>query len=250
TARKSRALTPGESSARTPSIPSPQGVRKGEGVLIDASLTRGRPGRHDVARLSVGSPPFWGWVSRFLARRRRHGYQRAPGRPVPCVHGVRDGSGRCRDPRRERERRPGGGLLSAPAGPHSVGHPPWCPPPPLRLPDAAPGVTARPPGLSAPAREGSSGCGGGVVPAAPPPPAPPPAAPPPGSPTPPVSMQDAAQEITLGSLGLSAQTVEGSSGSVAVLMPAPAAPPAAIGNFVRIFFAHSSLLDPAGSSVT
>jgi hypothetical protein len=81
-------------------------------------------------------------------------------------------------------------------------------------------------------------------------PSPTPSATPPGAPTPPASVQDAAQEITLGSLGLSAQTVEGSSGSVAVLMPAPAAPPAASGNFVRIFFAHSSLLDPAGSSVT
>jgi hypothetical protein len=72
----------------------------------------------------------------------------------------------------------------------------------------------------------------------------------PGAPAPTVTVQDSAQEITLDSLGLSAQTVEGSSGSVAVLVPPPATQPAASGNFVRIFFAHSSLLDPAGSSVT
>jgi hypothetical protein len=61
---------------------------------------------------------------------------------------------------------------------------------------------------------------------------------------------ESAQEITLGSLGLSAQVVDGGPGSVAVLMPPPAGEPASAGSFVRIFFAHSPLLDPAGSSVT
>ncbi|HEY4864661.1 MAG TPA: cellulose biosynthesis cyclic di-GMP-binding regulatory protein BcsB [Candidatus Dormibacteraeota bacterium] len=64
------------------------------------------------------------------------------------------------------------------------------------------------------------------------------------------NVPESAQEITLGSLGLSAQVVDGGPGSVAVLMPPPAGEPAGTGSFVRIFFAHSPLLDPAGSSVT
>jgi hypothetical protein len=59
-----------------------------------------------------------------------------------------------------------------------------------------------------------------------------------------------AQEINLESLGVGPQVVQGGSGSVEVLLPAPAGPLAAAGSFVRIFFGHSPLLDAAASSLT
>jgi hypothetical protein len=51
-------------------------------------------------------------------------------------------------------------------------------------------------------------------------------------------------------LGLPAQTAGGPHGSIAVSMPPPLGALAASGSFVRVFFAHSPLLDAAASSLT
>jgi hypothetical protein len=59
-----------------------------------------------------------------------------------------------------------------------------------------------------------------------------------------------AEEVTLGSLGVGSQTVQGGSGSVEVFVPPPPGPLAPSGSFVRVFFSHSPLLDPATSSLT
>lgn len=59
-----------------------------------------------------------------------------------------------------------------------------------------------------------------------------------------------AQEITLETLGIGPQVVQGGSGSVEVLLPAPAGPLAAAGSFTRVVFAHSPLLDASASSLT
>src|SRR5207244_11995112 len=59
-----------------------------------------------------------------------------------------------------------------------------------------------------------------------------------------------AQEITLESLGVGSQVVQGGSGSVEVLLPPPAGPLAAAGSFVRVLFGHGPLLDASASSLT
>ncbi|MBJ7615025.1 MAG: cellulose biosynthesis cyclic di-GMP-binding regulatory protein BcsB [Candidatus Dormibacteraeota bacterium] len=59
-----------------------------------------------------------------------------------------------------------------------------------------------------------------------------------------------AQEVSLESLGMGSQSVQGGSGSVEVYLPPPAGPLASAGSFVRVFFGHSPLLDAAASSLT
>ena len=57
----------------------------------------------------------------------------------------------------------------------------------------------------------------------------------------------ATQEVTFAGLGLSDQTVHGPAGSILTYFPAPPAPLASSGNFVRVFFAHNAPDDPAAS---
>jgi hypothetical protein len=59
-----------------------------------------------------------------------------------------------------------------------------------------------------------------------------------------------AQEVSLESLGVGSQSVQGGSGSVEVFLPPPAGPLASAGSFVRVFFGHSPLLDASASSLT
>jgi cellulose synthase subunit len=61
---------------------------------------------------------------------------------------------------------------------------------------------------------------------------------------------ESAQEISLGALGMGSQAVQGGSGSVGVFVPPPAGPLAGAGSFVRVFFAHSPLLDASASTLT
>jgi Bacterial cellulose synthase subunit len=66
----------------------------------------------------------------------------------------------------------------------------------------------------------------------------------------PTAGAEPAQEISMESLGMGSQAVQGGSGSVEVYLPPPAGPLASAGSFVRVFFAHSPLLDAAASSLT
>ena len=52
------------------------------------------------------------------------------------------------------------------------------------------------------------------------------------------------QELTVGSLGLPNETVQGASGTIDVGFPAPPEPLAGQGSLVRVFFAHSGTLGP------
>jgi hypothetical protein len=89
----------------------------------------------------------------------------------------------------------------------------------------------------------------GVLAAASPAPRPGPAAAPASEPQAPAGLEPA-QEFTLGSMGIGSQSIQAASGSVEVLLPAPSGPLAPSGSFVRVFFGHSPLLDPATSSLT
>ena len=77
-------------------------------------------------------------------------------------------------------------------------------------------------------------CAMAVVPAAAASPASPPPAP------------AVAQELTVGDLGMGAQTVSGARGLAEVYFPPPATKLAPVGSFVRVFFAHTR--DPANGS--
>jgi cellulose synthase subunit len=86
-------------------------------------------------------------------------------------------------------------------------------------------------------------------------PAPPPAAPStlagPSGPAPaPEKRGDWSQDVRLAQLGLPAQTAYGPHGSIAVSMPPPLGPLAGSGSFLRVFFAHSPLVDPSTSTLT
>lgn len=54
----------------------------------------------------------------------------------------------------------------------------------------------------------------------------------------------AVQELSMTALGIGSQTVHGRVGTVHIMFPAPAAPVAETGSFVRIFFAHSPITQP------
>ena len=70
------------------------------------------------------------------------------------------------------------------------------------------------------------------------------AAGPAAAPLQPVSATDLAQEISITDLGAGPQTVHGQAGSVNIAFPAPAAPLASSGSFVRVFFGHSATIPP------
>src|SRR5438128_2727035 len=57
----------------------------------------------------------------------------------------------------------------------------------------------------------------------------------------------AIQDLSFTTLGLSDQTVHGPAGSILTYFPAPPAPLAPSGNFVRVFFAHGEPDYPAAS---
>ncbi|MDQ6742361.1 MAG: cellulose biosynthesis cyclic di-GMP-binding regulatory protein BcsB, partial [Candidatus Dormibacteraeota bacterium] len=58
---------------------------------------------------------------------------------------------------------------------------------------------------------------------------------------------EATQEVTFAALGLGDQTVHGPAGSILTYFPAPPAPLAPSGNFVRVFFGHDAPDDPAAT---
>ncbi|MDQ6638012.1 MAG: cellulose biosynthesis cyclic di-GMP-binding regulatory protein BcsB, partial [Candidatus Dormibacteraeota bacterium] len=70
------------------------------------------------------------------------------------------------------------------------------------------------------------------------------AAGPAAAPLQPVSATDLAQEISITDLGAGPQTVHGQAGSINIAFPAPAAPLASSGSFVRVFFGHSATIPP------
>src|SRR6266700_5931482 len=59
---------------------------------------------------------------------------------------------------------------------------------------------------------------------------------------------ESAQEMTLQSLGLPSRELFGASNAVAVFFPPPAAPLAPAGSLLRLFLAHSPVLDPTAST--
>src|SRR2546421_9383639 len=68
------------------------------------------------------------------------------------------------------------------------------------------------------------------------------------APSPPGMAVESAQDTTLEAMGVPTQTLYGRANSVAVYVPAPAAPLAPAGSLLRLVFSHSPLLDPAASA--